>query len=300
VVVGFGFDTSSSRDAKVREQVKKYLSKGRSGGYLQTAVIGVPGRKGATVQVATADPTPVVPMPYPSFRLGQQRQPAVAEQEVVAVAERKLPDPEAVAAQLAQPVLVATVDPNAPRPVERPADLGIEPAVQAATMMAGAPVDDRPLDVIGAWLSDTFSLGAAPSPLGQTRPSAPLLPPVGIGEEGQPIDPMISGTVGAQPTLVAEQQAPAPIAVAPQAAPVSGWAVQIGAPPTEEGAASLLSSAAGSVSSLGAFQPYIERFEKNGQVFFRARFVGFDGREDATAMCGELKKAKVSCLAMQS
>src|SRR5690606_27038367 len=74
VVVGFGFDKSGARDAKIREQVKKYLPKGRSGGYLQTAMVPVPGRKGATVQVAMAEPTPVTPMPYPSFRVNQQRQ----------------------------------------------------------------------------------------------------------------------------------------------------------------------------------------------------------------------------------
>jgi D-alanyl-D-alanine carboxypeptidase len=173
--------------------------------------------------------------------------------------------------------------------------------VQAASMMAGAPAQDRPLDVIGAWLSDTFSLGAAPAPLGQTRPSAPLLPPVGIGEGGQPVDPMFSGSVSEQPMLVAEPAgALRPSSAPQQSAPASGWAVQIGAPPTEEGAASLLSSAAGSVSGARiGFQPHIERFEKNGQVFYRARFTGFGGRDDATAMCSALKKAKMSCLAMQ-
>ena len=45
---------------------------------------------------------------------------------------------------------------------------------------------------------------------------------------------------------------------------------------------------------------YVERFEKNGQVFYRARLDGFDGREDAAGLCSQLKKAKMSCLAMQS
>jgi D-alanyl-D-alanine carboxypeptidase len=263
-------------------------------------MVPVPGRKGATVQVAMAEPTPVTPMPYPTFRIGQRSQPSVASTEVVAIAERPLPDPKDVAAQLAAPVLVATANSSAPQPAARP-ELVLEPAVQAASMMAGAPSQERPLDVIGAWLSDTFSLGAAPAPLGQTRPSAPLLPPVGIGEEGQPVDPMFSGSVSEKPMLVADQQAPAAIVTASQqTAQAGGWAVQIGAPPTEEGAASLLTSAAGSVSGLGSFQPHIERFEKNGQTFYRARFVGFGGRADATAMCSELKKAKMSCLAMQS
>ena len=301
VVVGFGFDSSGSRDAKVRELVKKYFPKGRKGGYLKTALIPQPGRKGATVQLASADPVAVVPKPYPAFRAN-----AAAAPGPVQVAH--MPDPAAVQAQLEDPVIVASIG-TTPTPAQRPADLGFEPAVQAANLLGGSTSTqpqpkDRPLDVIGAWLSDTFSLGAAPAPLGQTAPSAPLLPPVGIGENGRPIDLMTSGSAGAQPQPVQAQPTPAPLAVA-EAAPepqpaASGWIVQIGAAPTEGGANSLLSDAAGSISGLGSFQPYVERIEKNGQTFYRARFTGFGGRDDATAMCNQLKKAKMSCLAMQS
>lgn len=300
VVVAFGFDTSAGRDSKVRELVKKYLPKGRSGGYLDVAMIPVPGRKGATVQVAAADVVEVTPMPYPAFRLGDLNpQPEV---QVAAIS----PDPEAVARQLEDPVIVSSV--AVPMPAERPVDIGLEPAVQAANMMGGATAavpQDRPIDVIGAWLSDTFTLGAAPAPLGQTRPSAPLLPPVGIGEEGEPIDLMTSGSVpAAQPAPVPEQPSPTPIAVAEApvepAAKVEGWVVQIGAAPSETAATNLLSTAKDSISELSSFQPYVERFEKNGQTFYRARFAGFGDRDSAAAMCNELKKAKMSCLAMQS
>ena len=308
VVVGFGFDTSGSRDAKVRELVKKYFSKGRKGDYLATAMIPQPGRKGAVVQFASADPVAIVPMPYPAFRADGATVP-----EAIQVA--KLPDPAAVQAQLEDPVIVASIE-TTPVPAQRPADIGFEPAVQAANLLGGStstqPMpQDRPLDVIGAWLSETFSLGAAPAPLGQTAPSAPLLPPVGIGEAGEPIDLMTSGgTAGVQPTAIQNQPAPAPLEVAavaaratpppaPRSAPTGGGG-QIGAAPTYGGANSLLSDATGSISGLGSFQPYVERFEKNGQVFYRARFTGFGGRDDATAMCNQLKKAKMSCLAMQS
>ena len=54
------------------------------------------------------------------------------------------------------------------------------------------------------------------------------------------------------------------------------------------------------IDTLASFRSYVERFEKNGQVFFRARFGGFAAREDAASMCSELKKVKMSCLAMQS
>jgi len=303
VVAGFGFDSSGARDAKVRELVKKYLPKSRSGGYLSAALIPQPGRKGATVMVASADPVPVMPAPYPTFRANGG---AVSGTVSVTAALQPV---EAV--QQPDTITVASIDNSAPMPAARPADLGFDEAVQAAKSLAApAPVaavapQDRPLDVIGAWLSETFSLGAAPAPLGRTAPSAPLLPPVGIGDEGQPIDLMTSGAAAKAAPPVENQQPPAPIAVA-EAAPVetaptpAGWIVQIGAAPTEIGANALLSGASSKVGSLGSFRPYVERFEKNGQVFFRARFGGFGGREDASDICNQLKKVKMSCLAMQS
>jgi D-alanyl-D-alanine carboxypeptidase len=95
----------------------------------------------------------------------------------------------------------------------------------------------------------------------------------------------------------------APADAAPQAMPAAlphGWVVQIGAAPSEGGANSLLSDAAGKVRTLAGYAPFIERFDKDGQTFFRARFGGFAGQDAAARMCKELKQAKLSCLAMQS
>ncbi len=298
VVVGFGFDSGGSRDAKVRDLVKTYLPKGRSGSYLQAALIPQPGRKGATVMVASADPVAVIPMPYPTFRTSGTMVAAIPAAEVLPVAAEQRPDD----------IIVASIDASAPLPAARPADLSPDAAMAVANVLAQPDVQTlrgkkRPLDVIGAWLSDTFSLGAAPTTLGQTAPSAPLLPPVGIGDTGEPIDLMTSGAVGdASPVAVENQPQPAPIAVAAvQEQVISGsWIVQIGASPTENGANSLISDASSRVVDLGTFKSYVERFEKNGQVFFRARFGGFGGRDDAANMCSALKKVKMSCLAMQS
>jgi D-alanyl-D-alanine carboxypeptidase len=83
------------------------------------------------------------------------------------------------------------------------------------------------------------------------------------------------------------------------AAPPGGWIVQIGAGPSEDSARAMLSDAASKVGGLGDFRSYVERFEKNGQTFYRARFIGFGGRDDATTMCNRLKDQNLACLAMQ-
>lgn len=209
-----------------------------------------------------------MPMPLPGFRLAE-----------LAAAQNGIAQPQVVVASAA------------PVPAAAPADIGLQPAVQAAAVLAAptqAPTPAYPSqDIIGAWLSDTYNLGAPPAALGSTRPSAPLAPPSDVGTGAapapaeQPIDLMTSGTVET-------------------AGLVNGaWIVQIGAGPSEDSARSMLSDAAGKVGGLGDFRSYVERFEKNGQVFYRARFVGFGDRDDATAMCNRLKDANMACLAMQ-
>ncbi|WP_139198834.1 serine hydrolase [Devosia sp. YR412] len=273
VVVAFGFNSAGARDQKVRELVANYLPKGRSGSYL--AQVPVPGRQGSgNVQVAVAQSAPsagpvfVMPMPLPGFRLAQ----------LVA----------ANGNQPAQPMPAVVVASTAPQPVPVPADLNQQAAVQAANTLAAPSQAPQPAypsqDIIGAWLSESYNLGAPPSALGQTVPSAPLgfVPPsANVGSE-QPVDLMTSGSV--QTADVA----------------AGGWVVQIGAGPSEDSARAMLSAAAGKVGNLGDFRSYVERFEKNGQTFFRARFVGFGDRDDATAMCNQLKQQDLSCLAMQS
>jgi len=265
VVVAFGFNTGAARDQRVRELVAKYLPKGRRGDYLQTAMIPVPGRQ-SNVQVAVAQPSQpvfVTPMPLPGFRLaelvaanGAQPQQQAARPEIV-VAE----------ASASQPM---------------PADLGLQPAVQAANLLAGVSQTPEPSEtVVGAWLSQTYSLGAAPSAPTPAQAPTPVLPPV----VAQPVDPITSAAIGTP---------------ANDNAAIGGWIVQIGAVPTEDNARGLLDDAAGKIADLNDFRPMVERFDKNGQIFYRARFVGFGDRSTASDMCNRLKQQNLACLAMQS
>ena len=277
VVIGFGFNKAGTRDAKVRELVKKYLPKARSGSYLDVAMIPEPGRVGgATVQVASIP----VPMPMPSFRSVE-----------TALMTEAPADPQIGVGDVDTTVSVASI---APEPVGRPVDLGMPEAIAAVEQ--AAPTERTTLgEVVGAF-TDAY-LGAPPAPLGVTRASAPLVPPVGIGEDGEPVDLMTSGSVQQVAEIPAQTQA-MPAALA--AIPPTGWIVQIGAAPSENGANTLLSDATGKVGSLSGFSPFVQRFDKDGQTFYRARFGGFSGKDAANDMCKQLKQAKMSCLAMQS
>jgi D-alanyl-D-alanine carboxypeptidase len=237
-----------------------------------------------TVQVASAADAPVLPMPAPNFR-------SSPDDEAPADPQIGIGDADSV----------DTVASIAPEPVLRPVDLGMPPAIDAANTLAG--VKRKKPDVVGAFTS-AYSLGAAPAPLGQTRPSTPLIPPVGIGDQGQPIDLMTSGSitgdVAAVPATDAPAQDPAivqvadagPVQTMPAALP-QGWIVQTGAN-------GLISNAADQVAALAKFDGFVQRFEKDGQTYFRARFGGFSGQDAANDMCKQLKQAKMSCLAMQS
>jgi len=311
VVVAFGFNTGGARDAMVRSLVAKYLPKAHQGEYLASAMIPVP-RRGArpTTMLASADvasPLPAVaPIPRPSSR--QDEQP--------------LPEPVAYATEPATRSTppanqVASLDDAVPAPM----DIGVRPAVAALSAISDdgtTPRSSAKPDVVGQSLNNML-LGAPPATLGHTRGSAPLLPPVGIGKGNEPIDLVTSGSVNSKqvaeaalqvesavfnkpdsdPTPAARPAALVAAAAKPDA-PAGSWIVQIGAAPTQDGATSLLSAATKKVGTLNDLRPYVERFDKDGQTYYRARFIGFGGRGEASDMCDALKKAKLTCLAMQS
>ncbi len=271
VVVGFGFDTGASRNAKVASLVKKYLPKARSGSYLATAVIPEPS--GGRYAVALAPPRD--PSAMPDFRMASMRL-AVAS----AAPEAVLTPPQ----PLPPPANTALVVADAPAPLMPPT--GVEAATQVALASASAPqpAQQRPIDVVGAWTSTTLRLDSA------SASSDGPVPPAAIGSAPIPaagpgtIDLLTSGSIGNadEGTDAGE----------------IGWVVQIGAAPSETGANTLLAAAA-EVDEVANMRRYVQRIERNGQVFFRARIAGFGDADAARAACNDLKKKNMSCLAMQ-
>ena len=247
IVAVFGYNGTRARDTKVRQLVSDYLNKGRAGDYLQAALVPMPGRPSNSHQTfaQSASPIAVTPMPLPAFRLAE-----------IAAA-------------------------NAPQSFQRTTSSS---ALAAAAALAAPTQEPQPAysdhDIIGAWLSQTYSLGAPPTPLGQTQPSAPLTPPVDVVETST--DPTTTGTIDpGQGGLTGKS-----------------WIVQIGATPTPDGAEGLLAEAIDTLPNLGTYRAYVEPFTKSEQGFYRARFTGFGSRDAANAMCGELQRRKFDCLAI--
>lgn len=78
-----------------------------------------------------------------------------------------------------------------------------------------------------------------------------------------------------------------------------GWHVQIAAVPDEAGARVLLERARQRAGKLlEAASPFTQRVETRGTVLYRARFAGFEGKDEARDVCARLKRQSIDCLAL--
>lgn len=80
-----------------------------------------------------------------------------------------------------------------------------------------------------------------------------------------------------------------------------GWQIQIGATPSQDSAINLLEKARSRAPGLlASVSNYTETVEKGDDTLYRARFTGFESKSDAWGACGQLKKKKFACLAIQN
>ena len=116
------------------------------------------------------------------------------------------------------------------------------------------------------------------SPVNALAPSGPV--PPGAIPGGRDFDPMTTGTILAR-------------AASPQTSP---WVVQIAAMPEKSRALEMLAEAkARSGSALSDAQPFTESVASGSQTLHRARFAGFQSRNDANKACEALKRASYNC-----
>ncbi|MDE1993494.1 MAG: D-alanyl-D-alanine carboxypeptidase, partial [Rhizobiaceae bacterium] len=80
--------------------------------------------------------------------------------------------------------------------------------------------------------------------------------------------------------------------------PATGrWQVQIAATPSAQAAKDLLSEAQSKAGgALSNASPYTEAVGKGSNTVYRARFVGFGSRDDASSACDALKRKDFDCM----
>lgn len=276
VVVALGFNTGAARNNKVAELVRTYMPKARQGDYWREAMIARPGLlgTGSNIQVA-ATPGRAVPLGGLPPARPAALAPAFAPTQVASVSPTQapvqtMPEPEIIPFQI-----VSAADIPA-----RPGDSALDQATYVATgVMPEQPIYPAN-DPIGAWIAETMKLGPSSSDVGTLQPGQVLVPPAPIARpQGLVLD---TTTTQSAATV-----------------PAGGWVVQVGAAPSPEAAEALLAEAAQNVAQLGDLRSYVETFERNGQIYYRARFAGFADRNQARATCDMLAGAEMNCLAVQ-
>jgi D-alanyl-D-alanine carboxypeptidase len=82
--------------------------------------------------------------------------------------------------------------------------------------------------------------------------------------------------------------------------PKSGWSIQVASSPSEvEARAFLTKTTRQAGEALADASGYTVTFDKDGVTYHRARFGGFETKNDAWNACKALKKKKIECYAVQ-
>jgi D-alanyl-D-alanine carboxypeptidase len=265
VAVVIGGRSSAQRDARMRELISTQIARAST--------------KPATTIVAEA------PAPEPEVALlpaALSRLASVASTPVTLMSPRAseatatIPTAPAGSSAPIKPVPVKTVAVKLVSPKQMPTQPPVQtadPAPAAMTAPAQAAVSSNSAK---AATPSSQPPGARPGILG-------VLPAV-----------VTAAKNAAVPTAKADE-APAPARHTRR----GGWAIQIGAYEDEGEAKERLNSAQSKASRLlEKADAYTERTTKGDKIYYRARFAGFD-RNRAHAVCRQLKRSEISCMALK-
>ena len=226
------------------------------------------------------------------------------------------PAPPAVAPKRTSHVIVADSDPDSAE--GDVSDVAAKPTPKVSTpakpLAAALPPPRKTSDDPAAlgWVKGPDGVPAKPEAARSKEDLTPAKPlaAVALPPRKTPDDPAAHGWVkgpegvpakpeatrpkedkGKEETRVARQDADAPNSSA------HGWIIQIGASDDATKAGELLARARATHSSgLAAARPFTEKFVKDGDTFYRARFAGLDA-ERAEQACKSLRHSGFACFA---
>jgi D-alanyl-D-alanine carboxypeptidase len=289
----------------------------------QTAGLGpipAPSRE----EQAVAEPAPVAAPKALAPKTAAAAPPAVAP--TIVAPPVVAPSVAAPVAPVPAPLVPVAAAPVAPAPVAAPV---------AAAPVVAAPVAAAPVAVVAAPAAPApaavpKTVAIAPSTVAPNV--APVLAPVAALVASPPVAAVAAPVAPA--TLVVAKTVPtapsywAPAAVPMAAAPVvvasappseaiaaepkhdvaargaathTGWIVQVGAFDVERDAQQRLTNAHAKIGHvLDNADPFTEPVVKGDKTLYRARFAGFQQKDEADAVCKQLKRNDIDCMTIKN
>jgi D-alanyl-D-alanine carboxypeptidase len=274
----------------------------------------------AAAPAPTSSPAPVAAEPVSAAAI------------VAALTARSAP----VAAKPPAPALTAASAPTAvtAAPAARTVIAAAAPAPSpvSATPVAAAPVVTTVIAAAAPALVPATSVSAAPATTTVIAAASPAAEPTAKSSKPQlvasmtqtapaetaavePIAAPESETAPSYPTVQAFKPAskpkaaaaPAPVieASAPESkssrAARAGWVIQVGAFDAEHDAQQRLSKAHAKIGQLlDRADPFTETVLKGEKTLYRARFAGFQQKDEAEAVCKQLKRNDIDCMTIKN
>jgi D-alanyl-D-alanine carboxypeptidase len=248
--------------------------------------------------------------PAPTAKTSVMTLASVASTPVVAAPAVTAPAVTAPVMAAAAPVAPAPVAETAPHAVPAPKTAVTAPKpvgklVAGLTQNDVAPVAGPPADPV-------VSAPAAPAPVASAPDPAPSKAPA-MAPKAIATAPAATAPTSVAPPQVAPaawRPMPAAEASAPEAkhdVPArsaqahGGWIIQIGAFDAEHDAQQKLSVAQAKIGHvLDRADPFTEPVMKGDKTLYRARFAGFPQKDDADAVCKQLKRNDIECMTIKN
>jgi D-alanyl-D-alanine carboxypeptidase len=206
------------------------------------------------------------------------------------------------------PAATPVTTPAPVEPVPTPSPKTTAPAPKALAMApAAAPVEPAPAPAPKVPMSAAKIVAALAPAAAPAAPEPVAVPaPVVAAPAAAPIAP--TPARAATPVAVAAV-APAPEAIPPEpkreavrVAPLrTGWIIQIGAFDVEHDAQQRLTTAQAKIGhALDRADPFTEPVQKGDKTLYRARFAGFQQKDEAEAICKQLKRNDIDCMTIKN
>ena len=303
VAVVMGGPSASERDARMRELIADHVKEAalhRTAPMIADATIHhnepiafanspLSSTKLTSTSFASrADPTPTASVNTPAAGSNAPIKPVL----VRTIAYRTVPVQTASLAPMPMlvPVVPPALQPEAPQPSVRAQAPAAVTEQQPAVVASAAPT----IDLKAATPAPQAAPPAAPVKPTPTAAAVQLSSEVPAKVEQAPLEVDRAEIADAEPAKL-DSAIPSGFIHAH-----GGWLIQIGAFDDENDAKQHLSAAQIKLhAALAAKDPFTERVQKGDKALYRARFAGFDKQASAEAVCRELKRSDIQCMALK-